>query len=100
MNTSRDNLTEVLRSWRVKPPADPGFRAAVWQRIGRPVEVSWPAYLRAHTAAWSLAALLVVGVAGFAGRAVAQARVQADRESIVVSYLVELDPRVQAMLKP
>lgn len=100
MNTSRDNLTEVLHGWRVKPPADPGFRAAVWQRIGRPAEVSWPAYLRAHTAAWSLAALLVVGVAGFAGRAVAQARVQADREAIVVSYLVELDPRVQAVLKP
>jgi hypothetical protein len=100
MNTSRDNLTEVLRIWRVKPPADPGFRAAVWQRIGRPPEVSWPAYLRAHTAAWSLACLLVLGVAGLAGRTVAQARVQADREAIVVSYLVELDPRVQAVLKP
>lgn len=100
MNTSRDNLAEALHLWRVKPPADPGFRAAVWRRIGHPAESSWPAYLRAHTAAWSLAALLVVGLAGFAGRAVAQARVQADREAIVVSYLVELDPRVQAVLKP
>lgn len=100
MNTSRDNLTEVLQRWRVKPPAGPGFRAAVWRRIGRPVEVSWLTYLRAHTAAWSLAAVLTLGVAGFAGRALAQARVQADREAIVVSYLVELDPRVQAVLKP
>lgn len=100
MNTSRDNLTEVLRIWRVTPPPDPGFRAAVWRRIGQPAEISWPAYLRAHTAAWSVAALLVIGVAGFAGRAVAQARAQADRETIVVSYLVELDPRVQAVLKP
>lgn len=100
MNTSRDNLSEVLRSWRVKPPADPGFRAAVWRRIGRPADVSWPAYLRAHTAAWALTAVLTVGVAGLAGRALAQARVQADREMIVVSYLVELDPRIQAVLKP
>ena len=51
MNTSRDNLTEVLQSWRVKPPADPGFRAAVWRRIGRPADISWPAYLRTHMAA-------------------------------------------------
>ena len=99
MNTSPDTLSEILRGWRVKPPVYPGFRAAVWQRIGRPAENSWPAYLRTHTAAWSLAVLLVVGVAGFAGRAVAQARVQADREAIVVSYLVDLDPRVQAVLK-
>ncbi len=100
MNTSRDKLSETLQEWRVKPPSDPGFRAAVWQRIGRQVEASWPSYLRAHTAAWSVAAVLTFGVAGFAGRAIAQARVQADREAMVVSYLVELDPRAQAVLKP
>ncbi|MFZ5494289.1 MAG: hypothetical protein ACOZE5_03000 [Verrucomicrobiota bacterium] len=100
MNTSRDDLSEVLQSWRVKPPADPDFRAAVWRRIGRQGEATWPAYLRAHTAAWALAAMLTIGVAGFAGRALAQARVQADREAVVVAYLTELDPRVQAMLKP
>jgi hypothetical protein len=94
MNTSRDKLSETLRDWRVKPPSDPGFRAAVWRRIGRQGEATWPAYLRAHTA------VLTFGVAGFAGRAIAQARVQADREAMVVSYLVELDPRAQAVLKP
>lgn len=100
MNTSRDNLTEVLQSWRVKPPADPGFRAAVWRRLGRPADVSWPAYLRLHPTAWSLAAVLALGAAGFAGRAMARAQVDADREAIVVTYLVDLDPRVQAVLKP
>lgn len=100
MNTSRDTLSEVLRSWRVNPPAEPDFRAAVWRRIGRRAEATWPAYLRAHTAAWALAAVLTIGVAGFAGRALAQARMQADREAIVVTYLTELDPRVQAVLKP
>lgn len=100
MNTSRDTLSEVLRRWRVKPPADPDFRSSVWRRIGGQTRVTWPAYLRAHTAGWTLAAVLAVGAAGFAGRTLAQTRVQADREAIVVTYLVELDPRVQAVLKP
>lgn len=99
MNTSCDKLSETLQDWRVKPPSDPGFRAAVWRRIGQQGEANWPAYLRAHTAAWSVAAALAFSVAGLAGRAIAQARVQADREAMVVSYLVELDPRAQAILK-
>jgi len=100
MNTSRDNLSEALRGWRVNPPADPSFRHRVWQRIGGQTRVTWPAYLRAHTAAWSLAAVLAVTVAGFTGSSLARARVRAERDAMVVSYLVELDPRVQAMLKP
>jgi hypothetical protein len=99
MNTSRDKFSEALQGWRVKPPSDPGFRAAVWRRIQHQGEATWPAYLRAHTAAWSVAAALAFSVAGLAGRAIAQARVQADREAMVVSYLVELDPRAQAVLK-
>lgn len=90
----------MLRDWRVQPPPDPDFRHKVWQRIGDTGAATWPAYLRAHLAAWSVAAVLAIGVAGFTGRALAQARVQADREAMVVSYLVELDPRVQAVLKP
>ena len=100
MNTSPDTLSDVLRSWRVKPPAHPDFRTSVWRRIGSRAEASWPAYLRAHTASWALAATLALGAAGFAGRTLAQAHIQADREAIVVAYLVELDPRVQAVLKP
>lgn len=99
MNTSRDKLSVTLQDWRVKPPSDPGFRAAVWRRIGQQGVATWPAYLRAHTAVWSVAAVLAFSVAGLAGRAIAQARVQADREAMVVSYLVELDPRAQAILK-
>jgi hypothetical protein len=100
MNKSRDNLSETLQGWRVTPPADPGFRHRVWQRIGGQARISWPAYLRAHTAAWSLAAVLAVTVAAFTGSSLARAKVQADREAMVVTYLVELDPRVQAVLKP
>lgn len=100
MNTSRDNLSEVLRGWRVNPPADPNFRHRVWQRIGDQTRATWPAYLRAHTAGWALATVLAVGAAGYAGSNLARARVQADRDAMVVTYLVELDPRVQAVLKP
>ena len=100
MNTLPDDLSEVLRSWRVKPPADPNFRHAVWQSINRPGNTNWPAFLRAHAAAWSVAAVLALSAAGFTGRTLARAHAQADREAIVVTYLVELDPRVQALLKP
>lgn len=100
MKTSRDSLSEVLQDWRVNPSADPNFRHRVWQRIGGPVRVTWPAYLRAHTAAWSLAAALAVTTAGYTGSTLARAKAQADREAMAVTYLVELDPRVQAMLKP
>lgn len=100
MNNSRDNLSETLRTWRVTPPADPGFRAAVWRRVGRSADASWSAYLRTHPAAWSLAAVLAFGVAGFAGHTAAKQRIKTDRDAIAVAYLAELDPRVQAVLRP
>ena len=100
MNPPPESLSEVLRSWRVKPPADPNFRHSVWQRIGRPTRATWPAYLRAHVAAWSLVAVLTLSAAAYTGHSTARARVRADREAMAVSYLVDLDPRVQALLKP
>jgi hypothetical protein len=100
MNNPRDSISETLQGWQVNPPVDPDFRTRVWRRIERPAGTSWPAYLRAHPAAWSLIAFLVIGAAGLTGRTMAQAHVQADREAIVVTYLVDLDPRVQAVLKP
>lgn len=100
MNPSHDSLSEALRGWQVNPPRDPNFRERVWNRIGRQAGVTWPNYLRSHLAAWSMAAAIVVGVAGFTGGALARSQARADRESIVVTYLVGLDPRLQALLKP
>ena len=100
MNNPRDSLSEALQGWRVSPPADPNFRPGVWQRIGRQTRVTWPAYLRAHPAVWSLVAVVMLSAAALTGTALARARTQADREAIVVTYLVDLDPRVQAVLKP
>ncbi len=100
MNSSHDLLSEVLRSWRIAPPADPNFRHAVWQRItALRKRESWSAYLQAHAAAWTLVAVVALSVAGYTGQAVARAQVKADREAIVVAYLAELDPRVQAGLE-
>ncbi len=100
MNTSPDSPSEILRSWRVTPPADPNFRSGVWQRISRQAGATWPGYLRAHTAAWSLVAIVALTTAAYTGHAAASARVRTDREKLVVTYLVDLDPRVQAVLKP
>jgi hypothetical protein len=83
MDTPSDSLSEALRRWKVAPPVDAGFRN-----------------LRTHAAAWVLVTVVMLGAAAFTGRATAEARVRADREAMVVSYLVDLDPRVQAMLKP
>ena len=99
MNSSRDSLSETLRSWRVTPPAEPNFRQGVWQRIGKQTGVSWPTYLRAHLAAWCVAAAVAMGVAAFTGNAVARTQARTDRNALVVTYLTDLDPRVQAVLK-
>ena len=100
METPHDPLSQTLRTWRVVPPPDARFRAAVWERIGLRSRQSWGHYLRAYAPAWSLAALLTLGAAAYAGHATAKARIRAERDTLVVSYLVELDPRVQALLKP
>jgi hypothetical protein len=100
MNNSRDSISEALHGWRVTPPADPAFRNRVWQRIGGQTGTTWPAYLRAHLAVWSLVAVVMLSAAALTGTALARAHAQADRDAIVVTYLVDLDPRVQAVLKP
>ena len=94
-----DSLSEALRQWRVQPPRNPDFRPSVWRRIRQSTSETWAGYLRQHLAAWSLAAAVVVTAAGWGGHAVAQAKLNAERETMVVAYLVELDPRVQAGLR-
>jgi hypothetical protein len=96
MNTHRDSLSEALHCWKVTPPVDANFRNAVWQRIGRRSQDSWPVYLRSHATTWAAVTVLMLGVAAFTGRSTAHARVRADREALIVSYLADLDPRVQA----
>lgn len=97
---SPDPLSRTLADWQVAPARNPHFRPAVWQRIREKTRATWAAYVRAHLAAWSIAALVAVSAAGWAGASAGRAKLSADREATVVSYLVELDPRVQARLQP
>ena len=95
-----DPLSRTLASWRVEPAANPNFRPAVWQRIRQRSRDTWTSYVRAHLAAWTITALVAVTSAGWAGVAAARAQLDARRDAMVVAYLVELDPRVQAKLRP
>lgn len=100
MNTSRAPLSEVLREWRVTPPPAPHFLGAVWRRIDARMKETWRGYLLAHAAAWALAATTALGAAAYTGTVLARERVHADRQALVSAYLVELDPRVRALLEP
>jgi hypothetical protein len=95
-----DPLSRTLATWQVHPPADPNFRPAVWRRLQRQTQETWSSYVRSHFAGWALVAGVAVGVAGWTGHSVAQAKLDADRDQMVVSYLGNLDPRVMAKLRP
>lgn len=100
MNPSKsdDPLSVTLADWRVAPPRDPQFRAAVWGRIeGKRGAPTWSVYLRAH-AALVAGALAVAVVAGsLLGRGEARARVEAERTAMVNDYVQSLDARAMRM---
>lgn len=100
MHNSPDSLSEALRAWRVQPPRDPAFRPAVWQRIHQAARDGWVNYVRDHRLAWGLTAAVAVIGAGWTGHTAAQARLESSRHAMAETYLVELDPRVQAKLRP
>lgn len=94
----QDPLARVLPQWRVTPPRDPDFRPSVWSRIRKTPDESWTAYARSHRAALSVVALLTLTVSAWAGNKAGHAHLEAEREAMVITYLVDLDPRVQAGL--
>lgn len=96
----RDPLADALAQWRVRPARDPNFRASVSERINLAARLTWSTYLRGHLVGWSVAAMLTLVAAGWGGRAMAQAQLDAGREAMVVSYLSGLDPRVISKLRP
>lgn len=102
MNLSdpNDSVSRALADWRVQPPLNPRFRPAVWQRIHQRSRETWAFYIRNRLAAWSVAAALIVTASGWLGVTASKARLDADRDAMVSAYLVELDPRVQAILRP
>jgi hypothetical protein len=99
-NRPHDPLSDALQRWRITPARDRNFRNSVWQRIDREARLTWGSYVRGHLVGWSVAAMMAVVAAGWSGHAMAQARLEADRDNMVVSYLSELDPRVITGLQP
>ena len=99
-NHPDDPLSSTLQHWRLQPRRNRNFRDAVWQRLDRDARLTWGSYLRGHLIGWSVTALLAVVAAGWGGHAMAQARLDAERNEMVVSYLSGLDPRVMARLQP
>lgn len=91
---SLEPLDPLLAAWRVAPSADPEFRTAVWRRLEAAAPASWGGYLRRHAVAWSVAGALGIFAAGWTGHRAAEARLAAERERMVASYLSNLDPRV------
>lgn len=95
-----NHLRQTLRAWSVVPPVHPNFRPAVWARIREQEPSGWVAYARGHAAGLALAAFVTLFASGWAGHSVSRAKLEAARDARIVSYLVELDPRVQAGLRP
>lgn len=95
-----DPLSRSLTAWQLTPAADPHFRPTVWQRIHARARTTWTGYVHAHLTRWSVVAALTLLAAGWMGHRAAEARVNAQRDAMITAYLVELDPRVQALLRP
>lgn len=98
MNASptSDPTREQLRSWRVAPPADPGFRTGVWARIEqtrRAVGESWSAYFRRHSVVWSVAFLVTTSGAALLGQRAGEQHTRAEHDTILHSYLAQIDAR-------
>ena len=95
-----DSLADALKQWRVHPTRDPNFRTSVSQRISQAVRQTWTGYIRGHLVEWSIAAMVALVVAGWSGQAMAQSKLDASRDAMVVSYLSGLDPRIITKLAP
>lgn len=99
-NSPRDPLPDALHCWRVEPSPDRNFRDAVWRRIDHGVRLTWSSYVHHHLIGWSATAIVALVAAAWGGHAMAQARLDAERDAMVVSYLSGLDPRVLTRLQP
>lgn len=89
-----DPLSRTLAEWRVRPPANPLFRAAVWSRIEAASRPStWTKFARAHSALVGsvFAAALLFGA--WTGRLQGRHEATAVRNAIAAEYVHALDAR-------
>lgn len=91
-------FSRLLQAWRVSPPHNPDFRAAVWRRLEVSRQpLSWPRYVRAHGAMVGAALAVAIVVGAVTGREQARARVAAERAELAASYVKALDARSMVM---
>jgi len=84
---------EALGRWRVRPPRNPSFRSAVWARIRKRADETWPAYLRAHVTLVVTVTIVVMAVGALGGRELARAQYRSELNSVASDYVHSLDPR-------
>lgn len=96
---SPDHLSPTLAAWRVNPPSNPAFRAAVWARLeADDAALSWPRFARRH-ATYVAGLLVMASVAGaLGGKVSARRQVAEARERLAQAYVQALDAR--AMGRP
>jgi hypothetical protein len=96
---SSDPLSSTLAAWRVNPPANPAFRAAVWHRLQADEStLPWTGFARRH-AVFVAGLCVVASVAGaWSGQVSARVRVAEARERLASAYVQSLDAR--AMGRP
>jgi hypothetical protein len=93
-NPEDDVRNEDLAAWRVAPPRNPSFRAAVWGRIRAAGENrSWGGYVRSHAALVTAALALALAAGALAGRESARVRAERDRNALAAAYVHALDGR-------
>lgn len=88
---NQDPIRGELRTWRVDPPADPGFRPAVWSRIDQARLLHWTTYWRRHAVGWSVACVLIVSASALWGHAAGLRHKQAERTAVLQTYLAAID---------
>lgn len=96
MNSSSDPLSRALSTWRIAPPRDPQFRAAVWARLQAARDQRWVSYVRHHATASFAAFALAVVAGGWLGQWQAHRLAAQDRETLALTYLSAIDARVIA----
>ncbi|MDX2187288.1 MAG: hypothetical protein SFV32_10170 [Opitutaceae bacterium] len=94
-----DDVRRAIRAWQVRPLPNSTFRPEVWQRIQQGSDAGWTSYLKRHAASVSLAAILTLVLSGWLGKTASRVALEHQRETMIVSYLVDLDPRVEAMMR-
>jgi hypothetical protein len=87
-----DSLASTLAAWRVTPPRDPRFRAAVHARLGQ-ASLPWTVYARRHVAVVGGALALALVVGALIGRESARSRVAAESAQLAAAYVQGLDAR-------